>query len=140
MCNRAIARQSVSQLFLGGLVVGLITLICYIVLILVRVKLNPSPAPPVRIDVPSADKIRALRQTWPVLLIVICVFAGLFGGAFTPTEAGAVGATLSVIVAALYRTLTIKALRMALVETVTTTAALLIIAIGASLLTRFLAL
>jgi len=135
-----IARQSVSQLFLGGLVVGLITLFCYIVLILVRVKLNPSLAPPVRIEVTPADKIRALGQTWPVLLIVICVFAGLFGGAFTPTEAGAVGATLSVIVAALYRTLTIKALRMALVETVTTTAALLIIAIGASLLTRFLAL
>jgi len=44
------------------------------------------------------------------------------------------------IVAALNRTLTFKAVRMALVETITTTAALLIIAVGASLLTRFLAL
>lgn len=135
-----ISRQSVSQLFLGGLVVGCITLVAYVLLILVRVKLNPDLAPPVHTQATRRDKIRALGQTWPVLLIVIGVFAGLFGGAFTPTEAGAIGAMLSMIVAALSRTLTFKALRMAVVETITTTAALLIIAVGASLLTRFLAL
>ncbi len=135
-----IARESVSQLFLGGLVVGVITLLAYIVLIMVRVWLNPKLAPPVQIKATTAEKIRALGQTWPVLLIVIGVFAGLFGGAFTPTEAGAIGAFLSTIVALVYRTLTLKALRMAVTETLTTTAALLIIAVGASLLTRFLAL
>tara|TARA_R110000764_G_scaffold126002_5_gene213502 strand:- start:4834 stop:6144 length:1311 start_codon:yes stop_codon:yes gene_type:complete len=135
-----ISRQSVSQLFLGGLVVGVITLIAYVLLIVVRVKLNPDLAPPVHTQATRAQKIRALGQTWPVLLIVIGVFAGLFGGVFTPTEAGAIGATLSTLVALVYRTLTLKALRMAIVETITTTAALLIIAVGASLLTRFLAL
>ena len=135
-----ISRQSVSQLFLGGLVVGVITLIAYVLLIVVRVKLNPDLAPPVHTQATRAEKIRALGQTWPVLLIVIGVFAGLFGGVFTPTEAGAIGATLSALVALVYRTLTLKALRMAVVETITTTAALLIIAVGASLLTRFLAL
>lgn len=135
-----ISRQSVSQLFLGGLVVGVITLIAYVLLIVVRVKLNPDLAPPVHTQATRAEKFRALGQTWPVLLIVIGVFAGLFGGVFTPTEAGAIGATLSTLVALVYRTLTFKALRMAIVETITTTAALLIIAVGASLLTRFLAL
>ncbi|MBM1813952.1 TRAP transporter large permease [Pseudosulfitobacter pseudonitzschiae] len=135
-----ISRQSVSQLFLGGLVVGVITLIAYVLLIIVRVKLNPDLAPPVHTQATRAEKFRALGQTWPVLLIVIGVFAGLFGGVFTPTEAGAIGATLSTLVALVYRTLTLRALRMAIVETITTTAALLIIAVGASLLTRFLAL
>jgi len=135
-----ISRQSVSQLFLGGLVVGIITLFAYIVLIIIRVKLNPDLAPPVDIKATRREKIRALGQTWPVLLIVIGVFAGLFGGAFTPTEAGAIGAMLSMVVALFNRSLTIKAVRMALIETITTTAALLIIAVGASLLTRFLAL
>jgi len=135
-----ISRQSVSNLFLDGLVVGLITLVAYITVIVVRVKLNPELAPPVKITVTRAQKIAALGQTWPVLLIVIGVFAGLFGGAFTPTEAGAIGAMLSMVVAILYGTLTFKALRMAIIETLTTTAALLIIAVGASLLTRFLAL
>lgn len=135
-----IARESVSALFLGGLIVGTITLIAYVLLILIRVKLNPDLAPPVHSEATRAEKVRALGETWPILLIVIGVFAGLFGGVFTPTEAGAIGATLSLIVAAAYRTLTFKALRMAVTETVTTTAALLIIAVGASLLTRFLAL
>jgi len=135
-----ISRQSVSSLFLGGLVIGIITLFAYIAVIVIRVKLNPELAPPVTIIATRSEKIKALGQTWPVLLIVIGVFAGLFGGAFTPTEAGAIGAMLSMVVALLYRTLTFKALRMAITETLTTTAALLIIAVGASLLTRFLAL
>lgn len=135
-----ISRQSVNQLFLGGVVVGLITLVAYIFVIYTRVKLKPELAPPVRITASWSEKVGALKQTWPVLMIVIGVFAGLFGGAFTPTEAGAIGAMLSIVVATIYRTLTFKALRMAAIETITTTAALLIIAVGASLLTRFLAL
>jgi len=135
-----ISRQSVSSLFLGGLVIGFITLFAYIAVIVIRVKLNPELAPPVKIEATRAQKIKALGQTWPILAIVIGVFAGLFGGAFTPTEAGAIGAMLSMIVAIVNRSLTFKALRMAITETLTTTAALLIIAVGASLLTRFLAL
>lgn len=96
--------------------------------------------PPVKIEATRAEKVKALGQTWPVLLIVIGVFAGLFGGAFTPTEVGAISAMLSMLVAFANRSLTFKALRMAITETLTTTAALLIIAVGASLLTRFLAL
>ncbi len=135
-----ISRQSVSQLFLGGLTVGLITLVAYTLLIVVRVKANPDLAPSVETVATRGQKLRALGETWPVLLIVTGVFAGLFGGAFTPTEAGAIGAVLSAVVAIIYRTLTPTALRNALIETITTTAALLIIAVGASLLTRFLAL
>lgn len=135
-----ISRQSVSSLFLGGLVIGLITLFAYIAVIVIRVKLNPELAPPVKIEATRKQKIAALGQTWPILLIVTGVFAGLFGGAFTPTEAGAIGAMLSMLVAIANRSLTLKALRMAITETLTTTAALLIIAVGASLLTRFLAL
>jgi tripartite ATP-independent transporter DctM subunit len=135
-----ISRQPVSQLFLGGLVVGLITLFAYVLLIFVRVKLDPNLAPPVVASAKPQEKFRALGETAPVLLIVVGVFAGLFGGAFTPTEAGAIGAVLTAIVAAVYRTLSFKALRMAVLETIMTTSALLIIAVGASLLTRFLAL
>ncbi|MDG2273831.1 MAG: TRAP transporter large permease subunit, partial [Halioglobus sp.] len=135
-----ISRQSVSQLFLGGLVVGLITLFAYVFVIYARVKLSPDLAPPVELKATWSQQIAALGQTWPILLIVTGVFSGLFGGFFTATEAGALGAMLSIMVATIYRTLTFKALRMAAIETVTTTAALLIIAIGASLLTRFLAL
>lgn len=135
-----IAQQSITGLFLGGISAGILTAIGYIVVILVRVKLNPSLAPDTKEVIPTVEKIRALKDTWPVLLIMIGIFSGLFGGVFTATEAGAVGAFLSLVVAALKRSLTWTRFRNAILETLMTTGALIIIAVGASLLTRFLAL
>ena len=135
-----IAQVSIAGLFLGGISAGVITAIGYVVVVMVRVKLNPALAPDVREDVPLADKIDALKDTWPVLLIMIGIFGGLFGGVFTATEAGAVGAFLSCVVALLKGALNWQRFRNAILETLLTTGALLIIAIGASLLTRFLTL
>lgn len=135
-----IAQVPVNQLFLGGITVGALTLVAYVGVILVRVWLNPALAPPVTETITLSDKLSALADTWPVLLIAIGVFGGLFSGAFTPTEAGAIGGFLSCLVAVIKRTMTFVALRKAVVETIITTASLMIIAIGASLLTRFLAL
>ncbi|MBK1875127.1 TRAP transporter large permease [Marinobacter sp. 1-3A] len=135
-----VAQQSITGLFLGGIAVGVITAVGYTVVILVRVKLNPSLAPTVDTKHTIKEKFGSLKETWPVLLIMAGIFGGLFGGVFTPTEAGAVGAFLSFVVGLLKRSLTFKKLQVALVETLVTTSALIIIAIGASLLTRFLAL
>ncbi|MEN2976497.1 TRAP transporter large permease (plasmid) [Tistrella bauzanensis] len=135
-----IAQVPVTALFLGGIVAGLLTALGYIIVILIRVKLNPALAPQVREHVPMSEKLEALRDTWPVLAIMLGVFGGLFGGLFTPTEAGAVGAFLSCVVAIVKRTFNWTMFRTAALETLMTTSALLIIAIGASLLSRFLAL
>ncbi|MGP9822824.1 TRAP transporter large permease [Salinarimonas sp. NSM] len=135
-----IAQQSITGLFLGGISAGILTAIGYIVVILVRVKLNPSLAPDTKEEIPLSEKFKALKDTWPVILIMFGIFGGLFGGVFTPTEAGAVGAFLSLIVAGIKGSLTWERFKNAIVETLLTTGALIIIAVGASLLTRFLAL
>jgi tripartite ATP-independent transporter DctM subunit len=135
-----IAQVSISQLFLAGVGIGLATMVAYAAVIILRVSLNPALAPSVHEEITWAQRWRALAEIWPVLLIVIGVFGGLFSGVFTPTEAGAVGAFLSCAVSALKRTLTLDAIRRAAAETLLTTSSLLIIAIGASLLTRFMAL
>ena len=135
-----IAQESITGLFLGGISAGVITVIGYITVILVRVKLNPELAPDTNESFPLSDKVWALKDTWPVILIMIGIFGGLFGGVFTPTEAGAVGAFLSLVVAAMKGSLTWGRFREAILETLLTTSALIIIAVGASLLTRFLAL
>lgn len=135
-----IAQVPISQLFMGGLTIGLLTMVVYVVLIIVRVSINPELAPMVHEKATTAEKLRALSETWPVMLIFIGVFAGLFSGMFTPTEAGAIGAFLSCVVALIKRSLTFETLRKATVEAMVTTAALMIIAVGASMLTRFLAL
>ncbi len=133
------AEVPISALFLGGVGAGLLTAFGYVAVILIRVKLKPELAPSFHEDISLGDKVSAIKDTWPVLLLMLGVFGGLFSGAFTPTEAGAVGAAIATIIAALKGSLTWVSFRDALSETLLTSASLFIIAIGASMLTRFLA-
>ncbi|NLC37193.1 MAG: TRAP transporter large permease [Alcaligenaceae bacterium] len=133
-----IAQNSISKLFLGGISAGLITVLGYVIVILLRVKINPSLAPDASEKVPLQEKVASLKETWPVFMIMIGIFGGLFAGVFTPTESGAIGSALACLVAMLKRCMTWKAFKTAAIETLVTTSALLIIAVGASMLTRFL--
>jgi tripartite ATP-independent transporter DctM subunit len=121
-----VAQVSISDLFLGGIGAGLATALTYIIVILIRVKLNPELAPPVTERYTLAQKMASLKETLPLLALVIGVLGGMFAGLFTATQAGAVGALLSFVVAAFNRTLT--------------RGSLFIVIIGASMLTRFLTL
>ena len=134
------AQVPISKLFIGGVGAGLLTAVGYIAVIMIRAKIDPKIAPAVLERATKREKIMAVADTWPVILLVIGVFGGLFGGIFTPTEAGAVGAFLAFVIAGLKGSLTRSTTRQALIETIQTTAAIFVIAIGANLLTRFLAL
>ena len=134
-----IAEVPINQLFLGGVAAGLLTAFSYVLVITIRTTLQPHLAPRLTEKVPLPERIRALKEIWPVMLLVVGVFGGLFGGVFTPTEAGGTGAFLALVIAVVKRTLTWKGFKTALLETLLTSAALFIIAIGASMLTRFLA-
>lgn len=134
------AQIPLGELFLGGLTVGMMTMAIYVATILIRVKLNPKLAPAVTEHISFREKVDALLEIWPVLLIVAGVFGGLFSGLFTATEAGATGAFLSCVVAMVKGKLTWRAVRSSTLETLVTMGALMIIAIGADLLSRFLTL
>ena len=73
-----IAQVPVSALFLGGVGAGLLTVVGYVTVIIVRATLNPELAPPVEERFGWADRISALRETWPVLLLMLGVLGGLF--------------------------------------------------------------
>lgn len=134
-----IAEVPISHLFLGGVGAGLLTAAGYVAVIIIRATLNPELAPRLTERAPLAEKLNALKETWPVILLIGGVFGGLFAGLFTPTEAGAVGAFLSLVIAAMKGALNWQNFKNALLETLLTSAALFVIAIGASMLTRFLA-
>ena len=135
-----IAQVSITDLFLGGIGAGIATALSYIAVILLRVTLNPALAPRVTEQVTWTEKFSALKGALPVILLVVAVLGGLFGGLFTATQAGAVGALMSMVVAATQRTLTFKALKTSVIETLVTCGSLFIVTIGASMLTRFLTL
>lgn len=131
---------SISQLFIGGLGVGVITGLSYVLVVIVRVMLKPSLAPRL-VETPTLEeRLRRLVDTWPIVLLVLMVLGGMFSGLFTATEAGAVGAFLAMIFAAVRGQLSRHVVWRSLVDTLTTTGTLFIISVGANLLTRFLSL
>ena len=134
-----IAQVPVTSLFISGIAAGLLTALGYIVVILIRVKLNPGLAPQDENRISIRDRILMTRDTWPIVLIMLGVFTGLFSGVFTATEAGAVGAFLATLVALAKRTLTPRVFFAAIADTVLTTSTMIIIGVGATVLTRFLA-
>jgi tripartite ATP-independent transporter DctM subunit len=134
-----IAETSVTQVFIGGVGIGIATALSYTIVVLLISLLRPDIIPP-RVPVERGEGARVFVKLLPVSVLVAVVFGGLFSGLFTATEAGAVGALGTVIVAAFTGKLTREAISRSLIETVTTTGSLLIIGIAATMFTRFLGL
>ncbi|MDY0206584.1 MAG: TRAP transporter large permease subunit [Pseudomonas sp.] len=135
------AQVSITDMFLGGIGVGIATALSYTIIILLVSWFRPDIVPREATDVQEGYSVgQALYDIWPVLALGSLVFGGLFGGFFTATEAGAVGAAGAILISLCQRRLDMEKAKLAVLETLSTTAALLIIGIGASMFTVFLSL
>ena len=132
------SETSITKVFLGGVTVGLVTAASYVAVVWVIALLRPEMIPRGRLQGDHASLAEAVRNIWPVALLIVLVFGGLFSGYFTATEAGAIGAGGAILSAAALGTLSVDVMRRSLLETLQTTASLLIIGIGAMMFTRFL--
>ena len=103
------ASISVGKLFMGGLVPGLICALVYSIYIWVRCTMHPEdgPALPEEEILSFREKLKATPVVIPPMGLIILVLGGIYGGIFTPTEAAGFGAIGAMIIAALYRKLTI---------------------------------
>ena len=134
------AEVSISKLFIAGVLPGLLTASVYAIMIMIRCKLNPALAPPFTGTVTWRERICALGDIWPIAVLVIAIIGGLYGGFVTPTEAGAFGAFVSLLIAVLQGSMDRKVLGASLIEALGATARIFFVAIGAVMLTRFMAL
>lgn len=134
------AEVSISKLFIAGVLPGIMTAMIYATMIMVRCKINPSLGPAQAQDASRAEKFEALGEVWPLLALILVIIGGLYGGIFTPTEAGAFGAFASFLIAFLQGRLNMSVFRNSLFEALSGTARIFWVAIGAVLLTRFLAM
>lgn len=83
------------------------------------------------------ERLRALRDIWGVLLLVVVVLGGIYGGVFTATEGAGIGASGAFFFALARRALNPKVLFEVLVESARTTAMLFTILIAAMLFSSF---
>lgn len=134
------AEVSIGRLFLASIGVGIATFAAYVVVVLVHAILFPAHAPRLKAsEIEQLDR-RTLKAVLPTIALIVVVLGGLFSGLFTATEAGAIGAAASLVIALVVGNFGWKKFSASIRETLATTAALFLIAIGANLLTRFLVL
>ena len=136
-----IAQQSVAAMFTAAIIPGLILTTVYCVGIILMAWLMPG-----YVGGPTRDQMAGKGLGWgtstrliaPIAILIVMVLGGIYGGIFTPTEAGAAGAGMAMIIAALRRKLTGTALWRALLETGQVTASILFLIICASMYSRML--
>jgi tripartite ATP-independent transporter DctM subunit len=135
-----LTEQSIGKLLVAGMIPGLILAVAYMAIVVVWVKLNPSVAPVSPEAVSWREKFSALLGVWEPLAIFLVVMGGIYGGLFTPTEAGAMGATVLFLVAIIKRKLNRQNLVDALLEAVRISVMVLFLVAGANVFSYFLAL
>jgi len=135
-----LTEQSIGKLLVAGMIPGLILAAAYMAIVVVWVKLNPSVAPVSPEAVSWREKFSALLGVWEPLAIFFLVMGGIYGGLFTPTEAGAMGATVLFLVAIIKRKLNRQNLVEALLEAVRISVMVLFLVAGANVFSYFLAL
>jgi tripartite ATP-independent transporter DctM subunit len=132
-----LTQQDIGKLFMAGVLPGLLAMAMYVLTIAIIVRVRPGflPAGNPR---PWGERLKALRLVWAPLVLFLFVIGGLYGGFFTPTEAGGVGASGAFILGVLRRRLNRRNTREALLQATRTAAAVFTVLIGALLFGYFL--
>ena len=132
-----ITQQDIGKLFMAGVLPGLLAMSMYVLTIgiIVFVRPNMLPAGTPR---PWSERLVALKDVWPSLVLFVFVIGGLYGGFFTPTEAGGMGAGGAFLLGIIRRKLDRAGIRTALLQATRTAAAVFTVLIGALLFGYFL--
>ena len=132
-----LTQQDIGKLFMAGIIPGLLAMAMYVLTISVIVRVKPDWLP----RGPSttwAERFAGLKDVWAPLLLFVFVIGGLYGGFFTPTEAGGVGATGAFLLGVLRGKLDRAGILEALLSATRTAAAVFTVLIGALIFGYFL--
>jgi C4-dicarboxylate transporter DctM subunit len=132
-----ITEQDIGKLFIAGIIPGLLAAAMDMMTVVVIGRLRPGFLP-VAPRHTWKERLVGLRDIWAMLLLFVFVIGGLYGGLFTPTEAGGVGAIGALIIGVARGKLDGTQIRRSLLQAVRTAAAVLTVLIGALLFGYFL--
>lgn len=133
-----LTEQNIAKLFIAAFIPGFLAIFGYMVTIWILARFWEADEVPM----PRAslgDRLRALRDIWPVIGIFMLVIGGIYMGWFTPTEGAAVGAGTTGLYALIKGELNREALSDAILETALSTAMIFAILLGAAVFNSFLA-
>lgn len=134
--------ESIGKLFIAGIIPGIVLSVLYSLFIGFRAHFFPkSLGDPIKPEAMSwADRFRALGKAGSVFCLVVAVLGGIYGGVFTPTEAGAVGCVVSLLILILKGRFTMGTLKHTLMDTGFTSSSVFLLIIGAQIFSRMLSM
>ena len=139
-----VTEQSIGQMFIAGIIPGILLSIAFAILILVMAYAAPNWVGGVESkDVANEDWAKMtvwilIKKLFPIALLISVVLGGIYGGIVTPVEAGAAGALAALIIAILKRSISLDDLWEVLVETGYIAATILFLIITATMYNRML--
>lgn len=134
-----ITEISISRIFLAGIGPGLLLIVLFGSYTVIYAKLSGHYIAPPRADM--ATRVRATARAMPTALLAVIMLGGIYTGAFTPTEASAIGAISAIVLTSvLLRTLGWRDFLLAVRGAVITTAVIFLIVIGAKIFGRAITL
>jgi C4-dicarboxylate transporter DctM subunit len=134
-----LAEQNIAKLFAAALIPGLIATLGYCLAIAVYVRFKPEDGPPSQKH-SRGELVAALKNVWPVAAVFLIVFGGIYTGWFTPTEAAAIGAAATFVVAILRGELDLAGIKSCFYDTAMTSGMIFMLFLGADILNSTLAL
>ena len=139
-----LTEQSVGALFVAGIIPGILMALVFAGIIIGMAHFMPGQVFRARTPTPAAGAGRSgsgglLSQLGPIGILAFVVLGGIYGGVFTPTEAGAAAALGALLIALAKRRLTATSFWQVLVQTGHVTASICLLIIGAAMYSRMLA-
>jgi tripartite ATP-independent transporter DctM subunit len=132
-----LSNNSIAQLFIAGILPGLMVSAMFTLLILIMCKLNSRLGPAGK-SFPWGERLRSLKGVGGMLALFITVIGGLYVGIFTPSEAGSIGAFGALVIIVIKRKFTIKLLGQALRESLQIMCMAMALFIGAMIFNTFI--
>jgi C4-dicarboxylate transporter, DctM subunit len=134
-----VAQQSIGKLLISGILPGLLSVLVFSILILVRARINPEIAPRGP-SFPMREVFVSSLKASPFILVLVVLIGGILLGLWTPTEASAAGVVVVAMIGFAKRNLNLRRFFDASVDAVVVSAAVLLLVIGSVLFGKFLAL
>jgi C4-dicarboxylate transporter DctM subunit len=130
--------QSIGKLFMAGILPGLLLSLLFSLTIIIWANLKPEIAPRGP-NFTIKEKLKSLSGLIETIILFLIVMGGLFFGIFTPTEAGAIGAFGTLLIAVVRRKISFQGFIQSLVETTRISCMILMVVAGATIFGHFLA-
>jgi tripartite ATP-independent transporter DctM subunit len=132
-----LTENSIGKLFMAGFIPGITQVLFYMVTIAIVCRIKPDYAPDAGKRYTLKEKAESTVLIIPTVVIFLFIMIGIYGGLFSPTEAGAMGAAATLILGFAMRRLKIKTTGTALSESLKTSGMVFFIIIGAFFFLRF---